>query len=302
MDWCRLPSLTALRAFAVLAERSSFTSAASALNVSHAAVIQQVRALEERLGVSLVVRAGRGVALTTEGELLARDLHAGFATIQRGVEVLTGAGAARPVQISMSPAFATEWLMPRIMEFQYRYPETTLMLNPTAEVVELRPGGIDMAVRYRGDARPPKGIEALLVSDMVVIGTPELLAGRGHRPEDLLDMPWLQELGTSEVSDWFERRGVAIRAPLTINHMPGNLIMEAVRRGDGITYTARAFFRDEIAQGRILVVHTEPAFGQYFVETAPGVPRPSLRRFLAWLQGKAERVVADPARGPDGRG
>ena len=73
MDWSELPSLTSLRAFAALAEQKSYTQAATALNVTHAAVSQQVKVLEERLGVSLVTRAGRGVALTTEGALLARD-------------------------------------------------------------------------------------------------------------------------------------------------------------------------------------------------------------------------------------
>jgi LysR family glycine cleavage system transcriptional activator len=58
MDWTALPSLNALKAFAALAETGSYTRAGAALNVSHAAVIQQVKALEERLGVSLAVRAG----------------------------------------------------------------------------------------------------------------------------------------------------------------------------------------------------------------------------------------------------
>ncbi len=293
MDWSQLPSLTSLRAFAALAERKSYTRAATALNVSHAAVSQQVKALEERLGVSLVTREGRGIALTTEGELLARDLDIGFAAIRRGVEALEGAGASRPVQISMSPAFATEWLMPRIMEFQYQHPEITLMLNPTAEVVELKPGGIDMAIRYRSSDRLENEVTSVLISDMVVIGTPSLIGTRALRdPAMLMDMPWLQELGTNEVADWMARRGVKLDRPLIINHMPGNLIMEAVRRGDGITYTARAFFREEIRSRQVVVLHSEPAFGNYFIETCPGVLRPTVRTFLNWLKDKAETVTA----------
>jgi LysR family glycine cleavage system transcriptional activator len=295
MDWPALPSLTSLRAFAALAEGQSYTAAAAVLNVSHAAVSQQVKALEERLGVALVTRAGRGITLTPEGELLARDLDMGFAAIQRGVEALGGAGASRPVQISMSPAFAVEWLMPRIMEFQYQHPETTLMLNPTPEVVELKPGGIDMAIRYRGRDRVEPDATALLVSDMVVIGTPALIGTRASTdPVTLMDMPWLQELGTNEVAEWMARRGVRLDRPLIINHMPGNLIMEAVRRGDGITYTARAFFQQEIQSGQVVVLHSELAFGHYLIETAPGLLRPTVRTFLDWLKGKAERVTDAP--------
>ena len=137
MNWSDLPSLSSLRAFAVLADKGSYTRAATALNVSHAAVSQQVKALEARLGVPLVARDGRGVALTEEGQSLARDLATGFAAIRRGVETLTGADDQRPVQVTMSPAFAVRWLMPRITDFQVQHPEITLMLNPTAEVVEL---------------------------------------------------------------------------------------------------------------------------------------------------------------------
>ena len=293
MDWSKLPSLTSLRAFAALAERKSYTRAATALNVSHAAVSQQVKALEERLGVSLVTRVGRGIALTMEGELLARDLEIGFAAIRRGVDVLGGAGASRPVQITMSPAFATEWLMPRIAEFQVQHPEITLMLNPTGEVVELKPGGVDMAIRYRSSDRLKSDVTSVLISDTVVIGTPSLIGTRALRdPAMLMDMPWLQELGTNEVAEWMARRGVKLDRPLIINHMPGNLIMEAVRRGDGITYTARAFFQDEIRSGQVVVLHSEPAFGHYYIETCPGVMRPPVKTFVNWLKTKIETVTA----------
>ena len=298
MDWSQLPSLTSLRAFAALAERKSYTRAATALNVSHAAVSQQVKALEERLGVSLVTRVGRGIALTMEGELLARDLEIGFAAIRRGVDVLGGAGASRPVQITMSPAFATEWLMPRIAEFQVQHPEITLMLNPTGEVVELKPGGVDLAIRYRSSDRLKSDVTSVLISDTVVIGTPSLIGTRALRdPAMLMDMPWLQELGTNEVAEWMARRGVKLDRPLIINHMPGNLIMEAVRRGDGITYTARAFFQDEIRSGQVVVLHSEPAFGHYYIETCPGVMRPAVKTFVNWLKTKCETVTAgEPAR------
>jgi LysR family glycine cleavage system transcriptional activator len=85
MIWSNLPSLTSLRAFAAVAETGSYSKAGSNLNVTHAAISQQVKSLESRLGVSLVSRAGRGIMLTAEGVGLARDLEKGFATIRSGV-------------------------------------------------------------------------------------------------------------------------------------------------------------------------------------------------------------------------
>jgi LysR family glycine cleavage system transcriptional activator len=293
MDWPRIPSLNSLKAFSALAETNSYTKAAVQLSVTHAAVRQQVKALEDRLGVSLAFRRGRGVRLTPEGLALARDLDDGFSAIQRGVEALTGADASRPVQITTSPAFAVEWLMPRIAEFQQQHPEITLMLNPTAEIIEMKPGGIDVAVRYHDRHRVAADVATVLISDMIVVGAHSLLAGRQlEDPSQLVEMPWLQELNTNEVAEWFKRRNVTLNRPLIISQMPGNLIMQAVRRGDGISYTARAFFQDDIDAGRMRVLHSEPASGIYYIEANPGSSRPSVKKFLSWLNSKAETVSA----------
>ena len=118
MNWAHIPSLNSLRAFSALAGTNSYSRAALQLHVTHAAVRQQVKALEEHLGISLAFRQGRRVKLTAEGVALARHLDDAFSAIRRGVEALKVADASRPVQITTSPAFAVEWLMPRIAEFQ----------------------------------------------------------------------------------------------------------------------------------------------------------------------------------------
>jgi LysR family glycine cleavage system transcriptional activator len=299
MNWLQLPSLNSLRAFSALAETGRYSKAAASLNVTRAAVRQQVKALEAYLGTSLVIRRGRGTSLTPEGELLAQELDVGFRTIQAAVEKLKGVDASRPVQITTSPAFAVEWLMPRIMEFQQQHPEITLMLNPTADVIELEPGGIDVAVRYCHHETANKDTSPLLLSDMVVVGSAPLLENSSVKtPSSLIELPWLQELGTNEVADWFKRRAVALDRPLIISQMPGNLIMQAVRRGNGITYTARAFFEEDIRAGSMKVLHSEPASGIYYIETNKGTLRSSVRKFLAWLQTKVE-IVTVPLQEPD---
>jgi len=293
MDWLKLPPLNSLRAFSAVAETGSYTRAADRLNVTHAAVSQQVKALEQRLGTALVSKTGRGIQLTDAGDRLAGDLSAGFATIGRGVERLQEKTASSPVQITMSPAFAVEWLMPKIMEFQNTHPDITLLLNPTVQLIELRQGGIDVAIRYRDRRRPSRDVAAVLTSDMIVIGTPSIVDGRDlSDPASLVELPWLQELGTNETPDWFTYHGVVPDRPLSVNQMPGNLIMKAVRRGDGITYTARAFFSDDLKKGSVVELFSEPLFGVYYVETAPGPMRAAVRTFVTWLMSKKETVSA----------
>ena len=276
----------------MLAERGSFSRAGNALNVTHAAISQQIKALESWVGVKLVERIGRCATLTGDGRALARDLSLGFEAIQRGVGQLRNDGRQDTVQVTMSPAFAMRWMMPRIMDFQNRHPEITIMLNPTAEVVELVPGGIDLAVRYADRRRGEPDVETLLVADMVVVGTPALISGSDiSNPAALVHLPWLQELVTNEVADWFTRHGVDPVRPPMITHMPGNLIMEAVRRGDGLTYTAQPWVAAALRSGGLVELFTDPGFGIYYIQTRPGEVRRPVRTFVTWLKSQAEADI-----------
>jgi LysR family glycine cleavage system transcriptional activator len=295
MIWSELPSLNSLRALAAVAETGSYSQAGAALNVSHAAVGQQVRALEAWLGVALVVRQGRGISLTPEGEALARDLSTGFAAIHHGVEAVVAADTRRPVRITMSPAFAASWLLPRITEFRQLHPEVELMLNATAALEDPEPGGVDVAIRFCNGASPGLQIEPLLIPALVVVAAPQLIGTR--QPGDMTlftELPWLQELGTNEVTDWLARRGLEASTPLKIIHMPGNLIMEAVRRGDGLTYTPRPFVEADIGSGKLLELFSESDVGGFHIVTRPGVLRPPARAFVRWLKRKASQARTDP--------
>ncbi|MBA3325765.1 MAG: LysR family transcriptional regulator [Rhodobacteraceae bacterium] len=298
MDWRNLPSLGALRAFAALAESGSFTAAGAALNVSHAAISQQVRALEERLGAALVVRGGRRLELTPEGVRLAAALDAAFLGIRRAVDELTGADAARPLRVTLTPAFAHAWLMPRLSEFLHENPGIELMLSPTAEVVELAPGGVDLAIRFGRGAWPGLDAELLIPSGFVVVGAPALVRGRTiSTVSDLLDLPWLQELGTSEMSAWLREQGIEAPPREAITHLPGHLVVEALRSGIGVSVAGSAVVEADLREGRLVVLFEEPppadgAWTGYYIVTRPGVLRPQLKAFVAWLRRHARRAVA----------
>lgn len=286
MDWRTLPPLSALRAFAALAETGSFTAAGAALNVSHAAISQQVRGLEERLGARLVRRDGRGIALTPDGARLAAALGAAFLDIRRAVDELTGADDARPLQVTMTPSFAVSWLMPRISEFRHRHPEIELMLNPTPDLVELAPGGVDVAIRFGTGSWPGLNAEMLIETSIVVVAARSLIGDRVlTRPEETLAYPWLQELGTNEISVWLRRQGVFASKTENVTHLPGYMLLEGLRKGEGITATARAFVERDVAEGRLVVLFEDLRLGTgYYIVTRPGVMRPPLKAFVTWLK------------------
>lgn len=283
-----MPSLNSLRAFSALAETGSYTKAGEALNVTHAAVMQQIKALEAFFGVQLASRSGRGVALTEDGKVLARDLEAGFRQIAQGVEALANLQHARPLHVTMSPVFAVKWLMPRLADFQQGHPEITLLLNPTGMIVDLERDGMDVAIRYCRTENLPKDAEVLIVLDLVVVGTPALVTSqRISEPADLRHLPWLMELGTNEVPEWFARHGVTLDRPLMVSQMPGNLIMDAVKRSDGITYTARQWVNDEIRSGELVELFPEVNVGAFYIHTRPGEQRRQIKTFSNWLRSRA---------------
>jgi len=288
MIWSDLPSLNSLRSFSAVAETGSYSKAGTRLNVTHAAVSQQVKSLEAHLGIPLVVRDGRGIALTADGTSLARDLDRGFSAIRNGIETLTGAEASRPVQVTMSPVFAMKWLMPRIADFQTRYPDITLLLNPTGQFVEVRSGGMDIAIRYCPRDRITSDLDVIVTLDLAVVGAPSIIGNmKINDPAQLVHLPWFQELGTNEVSEWFSRHEVSLDRPLMISHMPGNLILEAVCNGDGITYTARQWVEDEIRSGDLIELFPEEAAGSFYILTQQSMLRPPVRNFVKWLKEQA---------------
>ncbi len=290
-NWQSLPSLTALRAFAALAETGSASAAGAQLNVSHAAVSQQVRALEDRIGVALVDRSGRRLALTAEGSELAEALKVGFGTIARTVDALTGADADRPVQVSCTPTFAAQWLMPRLSAFRAAHPSIDLMLSPTPDLVTLEPGGIDIAVRFGRGNWPGLDATLLFEATLVAVTAPGLVAGRHIRdPADLTDLPWVQEYGTTEASDWLRRRGVTKDRAGGLTQMPGNLLLQALREGYGVAVTVKEWIREDLAAGHLVKLFEDADDTGYYIVTRPGALRPKTRAFATWLR---QQVRAD---------
>jgi len=291
MDWSGLPPLTMLRAFEAAARHGGFSAAGRELNVTHAAVGQQVRALEERLGVVLMRREGRGLALTPEGERLAATLREALDLIHEGVGALLAAAAHRPVQVTTTIRFASSWLASRLGAFRAEHPEIELMLNPSIQVVDLARSEFDLAIRWGAGSWEGLVAEPLLVSPMIVVGTPALLGTDPiDTPADLLRFPWVQEIGVEEWRVWLAERGVAMGAKRDIHHLPGHMAVEAMRAGEGIGFTARSLVEADLGAGRLVALFdtSDSANVGYHLVRRPGRMRPSAAAFADWLRREAQ--------------
>jgi LysR family transcriptional regulator, glycine cleavage system transcriptional activator len=285
MDWRAFPSLTSLRAFAAAAEYRNLTRAAEALNVTHSAVSQQIRALEQHLGTRLITRTRHGVSLTSQGEFLSAGLLEAFAAMASLTESVSSAEAARPLVVSATPMFSSAFLMTRLSTFVAEFPEIELRIDSTIHAVDLKPGGIDMAIRYGTGAWPGLASQMLLPGCLTVVASRELIGDRVLRDTtELLDFTILQEQGSVEFDLWLEKVGVPHDADRRVIRVPGNMLLDGVRRGDGIGATVPAFVSNELKSGDLVALFDDPIpdIGYYLV-TLPGPARPAATLFTRWL-------------------
>lgn len=283
-DWRTLPSLTALRAFAATAELRNFSQAARVLNVTHAAVAQQVRALEEALGRPLVQREGRGVALTADGEQLAQALGEGFGAIQRGLEALRAGEADRPVRITLTATFAAQWLMPRLKDFWEKHPDIGLSLHPDSKVVDLHRERMDLAIRYGNGDWP--GVEATYLTSarLVIAGAPSLIGDHIPTVAEMAAMDWILSRNWAEQDSYLRQLGLDPAALSSTDISSEELALAAARQGLGLVVESVALIESDVAEGRLRIVHeSREKLPAYFIVTLPGPKRAAARAFLKWL-------------------
>lgn len=288
MDWRSLPSLATLRAFEAAARHQNLSQAARELNVTHAAISQHVRKLEEELGEPLLLRQGRGMALTDAGRLLADALGSGFATIADGVAQIRQRGLDRAVQISVTPAFASHWLMPRIGSFWAEHPEIKININPSADLVDLRRDGVDLAVRYGDGNWPNVDTELLTDGEFVVVAHPDLVQGRQVTClSDLVDLPWVMEDHMMERRRIVEEEGIDLNDVKLTTMQTSDLVSSAVAAGLGVSVQPRSLVDAQIDAGAVVSLYriSQSELG-YYILTRPGAVTQNTATFRDWLRRK----------------
>jgi DNA-binding transcriptional LysR family regulator len=163
-----LPSSNALFVFDAAARNGSFTAAAAELNVTQPAVSRMLGRFEDYLGVRLFDRSAGGAILTEEGELLHRRVLDGFRSIESGlIEIERRRRGTETVTLSVSSAFTTHWLMPRIDKLQREFPNVDLRFQLISGSLRGAVENVDMGMRFR-DQDDPKTSGALVMKEVML--------------------------------------------------------------------------------------------------------------------------------------
>lgn len=288
-----LPSLNGLRAFEAAARLGSLVAAAAELSVTPGAISQQVRGLEERLGVRLFARRPQSLAPTDAARALLPVLTEAFDAIDASLRRLAAsATAALPLRVACPAGFAAGWLLPRLPRFQERAPAIALTLSATEQLIEPGAGGdgaVDAVIRFgRAGWDGRFGCDFLFVDRRIPLCSPSYLASHpldAARPDALAGHVLLELLsGPEDWRDWSRLTGIA-PVGRSLSFGDERLVMEAALAGLGIALLDRALVAEMLAAGR-LMAPLEPremlrGTAWFLIYRAP--PLAAVAAFREWL-------------------
>jgi LysR family transcriptional regulator, regulator of gene expression of beta-lactamase len=281
--------LNGLRAFEASARHLSFTRAAIELCVTQAAVSQQVKSLETRLGVQLFQRLPRGLKITAEGEALLPVVTGSFDQLANTLERIESGHVHELLFLGAVGTFAVGWLLPRLPDFQRQFPFVDIRLSTNNNRVDMAAEVLDFAVRFGNGSW--HGTEAVRLFDAPLspLCIPEL-AETLREPADLANQPLLRSYRTDEWSNWFAAAGVAA-SPISSKGIVFDsslAMMDAALQGIGVALAPPSMFSRHLSSGLVeQPFPTTISLGSYWLTRLQSrSPTSAMIAFADWIASK----------------
>ena len=254
--------LQALRAFVEVGQRGSIKAAAEALHVTSGAVSQQIRLLEERVGMALFTRERQGLRLTEAGARVHPTLLAAFAQIGSASQALEDMLGRQTLTVSTVATFAAAWLVPRLGRFNQRHPHIEVRVEATSALVDLRRDRVDVALRHGLGDYPGLQVTRLMAPVLVPVASPALMAGQPPiaTPADCLRYPLLHDTDRADWPLWLAAHGAQDGSADAARALRGSafeddfLLIRAAEAGQGLALVPQLYAQEEIAAGRLVQV------------------------------------------------
>ena len=257
VDWRQLPALTTLRAFEATARMYGYSAAARTLNVTPAAIAQQVRKLEVELDATLVRREGRGLTLTEAGRHLGLTLREAFALISSGVDQVRQIQENRGVRVSTTHYFVNSVILPKLSDFWSVNPTTQISFVPDGNQSPIDLDNFDIAIRgfRKGATWEGYDVRPLLETPLIICAAPRLL---GNGRSDLSRLPWVAEHGfkESEMRDFVRRAGFEPEKIQIVDPGDARYEIDAALMGYGLSLSTEVVVRKHLSDGTLVWVDT----------------------------------------------
>jgi DNA-binding transcriptional LysR family regulator len=292
-----------LNAFVAVAERANFARAAAHLGINASTISQTIRALEDRLGMRLLNRTTRSVALTEAGEKLLERIRPAITELGAAVEDLnelrdTPTGTLR---LNVSSVAAEVVLAPVMKSFLTTYPAIALDIVVDDSNADIVSGRFDAGIRVgRRVARDLQAVRITEPSRLIAIASPQYLASHPapKAPTDLQQHNCIRFRKEQHCMDWEFSKGkskfeMSVSGSLTVNSM--DLLVRAALDGIGIGYTIESYVSAHIAGGRLIPLLLDWSLehhSYYLCYTGRRQLPVPLKVFAAFLREQGTRYTA----------
>lgn len=302
----RTPPLNAIRAFEAVARLGSFKHAAIELGVTHGAVSQQVRLLEDRLGPpALFHRSTRRVTLTPAGATLLAEIGPALDRISAAAErhrATQGAAPAAVLNVNALATFSMRWLLPRLGIFRDLHPDIEVRLATSNDQIDALADTFDVVIRGGPDTFHGFTSRLFLSEHRLPVCSPALLA---RQPlQDVANLAQHTLLNVTSMPrlwhDWLARAGAPRLTPaatLTFDHF--FLTIQAAIDGLGISMGPTALVADDVAAGRLVMPFPDISLParSYFAYMPAGSERaPQTTAFCDWLEQQGRQTAGSASR------
>jgi LysR family glycine cleavage system transcriptional activator len=289
----RLPSLNALKAFEASARHESFTRAAAELFVTQGAISQQVKSLEDDLGLKLFQREHQKLTITDAGRNYLEVVRDAFDRLSMGTERLLKRHTAGLLNVSTSPNFAAKWLVHRLGRFSEAHPEIDLRISASIQHVDFAREEVDIAVRH-GDGRwPGLQVTRLCVEELFPVCSPGLLRAAKPlaKPQDLRRHALLHANDATHWALWLDRAGVSgVDVDRGVVFSQASMAIDAAIQGQGVAMARTALAAWDLLEGRLVrpfSLGLEAPFALWIVCPKATAELPKITTFRQWLLDEA---------------
>ncbi|AUM67629.1 LysR family transcriptional regulator [Pseudomonas fluorescens] len=295
----KIPSTTALVSFEAAARHESFTKAAQELSLTQGAICRQIASLEDFLSVELFRRSRRGVKLTEAGISYSRRVATQLDAVERDALSVMGHTGANVIELAVVPTFGTQWLLPRLKDFQQQHPEVTVNLTNRTRPFLFADTEFDAAI-YFGDA-DWSGTEShkLMGENPMPVCSPTLLGGqKSLTPQAIAELPLLQQTTRPYAwRQWFNAQNLNIARDLTgPRYELFSMLAQAAMHDMGIALIPPFLIQRELAEKRLVVANPNALSSikaYYLMIPERKAESASLRAFRDWLVKQASNYHID---------
>ncbi|KPC31411.1 LysR family transcriptional regulator [Pseudomonas syringae pv. cilantro] len=289
----KIPSTTALVSFEAAARHESFTKAANELSLTQGAICRQIGGLEEYLGVELFRRSRRGVKLTEAGLTYSRRVAMQLDAVERDTLSIMGQQGANAIELAVVPTFGTQWLLPRLKDFQVKHPDVTVHLTNRTRPFLFADTHFDAAI-YFGDA-DWSGTEAhrLMGENPMPVCSPAFLKGRDSLTADeLAELPLLQQTTRPYAwRQWFNAQSLDVPRDMTgPRYELFSMLAQAAMHEMGVALIPPFLIQRELHEKRLMIANARPLPSNkayYLMIPERKVESASLTAFRDWLVDQA---------------